>query len=101
MILQMKKPDVEVPGWRGYMLSVVVRLVGRTAKFSKMRFDAAYGREMDIKLSGNCSGRYSCMPIARSLKTRDICGILLCDKTTRVNFYCPQHKVHPCNDHAV
>ena len=43
------------------------------------------------------------MPIARSLKTWDICGIVLCDKTAhfRVAFYCPQHKVHLCNDHAV
>jgi hypothetical protein len=43
------------------------------------------------------------MPIARSLKTWGICGIVLCDKTAhfRVAFYCPQHKVHLCNDHAV
>ena len=43
------------------------------------------------------------MPIAHSLKTSDICGIVLCDKTAylRVAFYCPQHKVHLCNDHAV
>ena len=42
------------------------------------------------------------MPIARSLKTWDICGIVLCNKTAhfRVAFYCPQHKVHLCNDHA-
>jgi hypothetical protein len=40
------------------------------------------------------------MPIARSIKTWDICGIVLCDKTAhfRVAFYCPQHKVHLCND---
>jgi hypothetical protein len=43
------------------------------------------------------------LPIARSLETWDICGIVLCDKTThfRVAFYCPKHKVHLCNDHAV
>jgi hypothetical protein len=43
------------------------------------------------------------MPIACSLKTRDICGIMLCDKTAhfRVNCYWPQHKVHLCNDHYV
>ena len=43
------------------------------------------------------------MPIPRSLKTLDICGIVLCDKTApfRVAFNCPQHKVHHCNDHAV
>ena len=41
------------------------------------------------------------MPIALSIKT-DLCGIVLCDKTQhfRVVFYCPQHKVHLCNDHA-
>jgi hypothetical protein len=40
------------------------------------------------------------MPIAHSL---DICGIALCDKTVnfRVAVYCPQHKVHLCNDHDV
>ena len=43
------------------------------------------------------------MLIARSLKTWDICGIVLCDKTAhlKVAFYCPQHTVHLCNDHAV
>jgi hypothetical protein len=43
------------------------------------------------------------MPIASSLKTWDICGIVLCDKTAhfRLAFYCPQQNVHLCNDHAV
>jgi hypothetical protein len=43
------------------------------------------------------------MPIARSLKTQDICDIVLCDKTAhlRVAFYRPQRKVHRSNDHAV
>ena len=43
------------------------------------------------------------MPVARSLKACYICGISLCDKTAhfRVAFYCCQHKVHLCNDHAV
>ena len=42
------------------------------------------------------------MLIARSLKTSDIHGIVLCDKTAHltVAFYCPQHKVHLCNGHT-
>jgi hypothetical protein len=43
------------------------------------------------------------MATARSLKTGDICGIALCDKTAhfRMPFYCPQLKVHLYNDHIV
>ncbi len=43
------------------------------------------------------------MPIAHSLKTCDICGIVLCDKPAhfRVAFYCGQPKAHLCNNHAV
>jgi hypothetical protein len=43
------------------------------------------------------------MPTAHSLQTWGICGIVLCDKTAdfRVAFYCPQYKVHLCNDHGV
>ncbi len=42
------------------------------------------------------------MPIASSLKTCVICGIVLCDKTPfRVAFYCGQPKAHLCNNHAV
>ena len=55
-----KKPDVEVLGWRGYMWSAVVRLVGRSAKVSKMMLEAAYGREINIELSGNSSGGHTC-----------------------------------------
>uniref|UniRef100_A0A4W5JRZ4 G-protein coupled receptors family 1 profile domain-containing protein n=1 Tax=Hucho hucho TaxID=62062 RepID=A0A4W5JRZ4_9TELE len=59
-IPQVKKPDVEVLGWRGYMRSAVVRPVGHTAKFSKMRLEVAYGREVNITFSGNSSGGHSC-----------------------------------------
>ncbi len=43
------------------------------------------------------------MPIERSLKTWDICGIVLCDKTAnfRMAFYCGQSKARLCNNHAV
>ncbi len=43
------------------------------------------------------------IPIACSLKTYNICGIVLCDKTAhfRVAFYCVQTKSHLCNNHAV
>jgi hypothetical protein len=58
MILQVKKTDVDVLGWCGYMV-VVVRLAGRTTKFFKMT-EAAYGIEMNITFSGNSSSGHSC-----------------------------------------
>jgi hypothetical protein len=43
------------------------------------------------------------MPVARSFKTWDVCGIVLCDKTAhfRGAFYCPQHKVDLYKDYIV
>ena len=42
------------------------------------------------------------MSIAHILKTWDICGIVLCDKTAHFRVaFCSQHKMHLCNDHAV
>jgi hypothetical protein len=41
-----------VLGWHGYMWSVFVRPFGRAGKLSKTMLEAAYGREISIKLSG-------------------------------------------------
>ncbi len=55
----------------------------------------------ELQTATNLSGQM--VPIARSLKTCDIYGIVLCDKTAhfRVAFYCGQPKAHLCNNHAV
>jgi hypothetical protein len=94
---------MEVLGWRGYTWSAVVKLIGRTAKFSKTMLEEAYGWEMNIQLSGNSSGGQSSSQHANCTISQNICGIVLCDKTAhfKVAFYCSQHKVHLCNDHAV
>lgn len=58
---QVKKPDVEVPGWHVHTQSVVVRSIGRTAKLSERIFETVYGNEMNIQFMGNCSdGHSSC-----------------------------------------
>jgi len=87
--------NVEVLGWCGYTWTAVVRQVGCTAKFSETPLETAYGREVDIPAVS--------MPIACSLKTCNICVIVLCNKTAhfRVAFYCGQPKAHLCNNHAV
>ena len=92
-IPQVKKPDEGVLGWHGSMWSVVVRPVERTAKFSKMM-----RRLMVEKLTLHSLATALVyipavsIPNVLSLKTAHF---------FRVAFYCPQHKVHLCNNPAV
>ncbi len=93
--------DVEVLGWCGYTWSAVVRPVGCTAKSLKH----LWRRLMVEKLTLNSRATALVdipavsMPIPHSLKTCDICGIVLCDK--KVAFLCGQPKTHLCNNLAV
>ena len=110
-IPQVKKPDVEALGWCGYTWAGVVirglllwsrldilpnslKQCWRCLMVEKLTFNILETALVDIPAVS--------MPIARSLKTWDICGIVLCDKSAHfwVAFYCPQDKVHLCNDHS-
>jgi hypothetical protein len=80
---QVKEPDAEVLGWRGYTWHAVVRPVGGTAEFSKMT--AAYGRARNIQFSGNSSGEtflHSACQLHAPSKLETSGGIVLCDKTS-------------------
>ncbi len=65
----------------------------------------AYGREMNIQFMATALVDIPAVsiPIARSLKTCAICGIVLCDKIAhfRVAFYCGEPKAHLSNNHVV
>ena len=78
MIPKVKKLDVEVLGWHGYMWSAVVRLVGRTAKFFKTILDGASGRERNIIFSGNSSGGHSCSQHANCMLPQLETSVALC-----------------------
>ena len=101
MIPQVKKLDVRVLGWCGYLGSAVVMPVGPTAKCSTMTLEVAYHREINIKLSGNSSGGHSCSRHANCTLPKLETSVALFNTTPQMAFYCPQHKVHLSNDQAV
>ncbi len=99
-ILEVKMLDVEVLGWCGYtwwggldVLPNSLKRLWRWLMVEKWTFNS--WATVDIPAVT--------MPIARRLKTCDICGIVLCDKTAqfRVVLYCGQPKAHLCNNHTV
>ncbi len=101
-ILEVKMLDVEVLGWCGYtwwggldVLPNSLKCLWRRLMVEKWTFNSQSTALVDITAVS--------LPIACSLKTCDICGIVLCDKTAhfRVAFYCGQPKTHLCNNHAV
>lgn len=62
LIIQVKKPVLEVLVWRGgYTWSVVVRLVVCAAKLSETTLETAYHSEMNFQFPGNrWTGEHSC-----------------------------------------
>ena len=82
MISEVKMLDVEVLGWCGYTWSAVVRPVVCTAKFFETPLEKAYGSPFNSWATALVDIPVVSMPIACFLKTCDICGIVLCDKTS-------------------
>ena len=60
------------------MWSAVVRPFGHTETFSKMTLEVAYGREMNIQLSGNTSGEHSCNQHANCMLPQLETSVALC-----------------------
>ncbi len=81
-------------GWLDVLPNSLKRL-WRRLMVEKLTFNSRATALVDIHTVG--------LQIARSLKTCDICGIVLCDKTAhfREAFYCGQPETHLCNNHAV
>jgi hypothetical protein len=82
MIPQEKKQDVEVLRWCGYTWSAFVRPFGCTANSRKTTLDVAYGREMNIQLSGNSSGGHSSGQHANSMLPQLETSVALCCLTS-------------------
>ena len=61
--------------------------------------DIAYGREMNIKLSGISSGGHSCSQHANCTLPKNLRHLWHC--VVHTGTYCPQHKVYLCSDHAL
>ncbi len=70
--------DVEVLGWCGYTWSAVVRLVWMYCQILWNACGYCLWLRNEHSIYGISSSGHSCRP----LKTCDICGIVLCDKTT-------------------
>ena len=71
-----------------------------TAKFCKMTLEAAYGREINIKLFGKSSGGHSCSQHANCILPLWHCVVTKLHILEQHSIV-PQHKVHLCNDHSV
>ena len=104
-IPQVKKPNVGVLGWPGYMWSAVVRPVGHTAKFSIIMLEVTYGRDINIQFSGTRSGGHSCSQHANCTLPQNLRHVTLCCviklHILEGPFIVSQHKVHLCNDRDV
>ncbi len=78
------------------MFTISLMLINDHMDYRHMTIEIQW-RFSPILMNGrDCSMQYG-------VKTCDICGIVLRDKTAhfRVVFYCGQPKAHLCNNHAV
>lgn len=70
--------NVAVLGWCNYACFVIVRLFTCTAKFSEMHLKMSYGKEINIQLMGNSSGRHTCSQHANCKLRRNLLHLGLC-----------------------